>query len=180
MVKTFKQFINEIYDLNEESNPESPYKGVWFSPNAIDNRAAPVIFGKRRGFPSLLSVPSAVLGGLFASGVAKTAANLIAPEYSSAAQLAAATLGGVGAYRWWKRTTSGEDVDFMKGDYVRAVQRGDPKEKTDFLYGEYEKAVHKHNALVTPYVGKKIWTSYGKFETDDRRRLYPKNMMEYR
>ena len=96
MVKTFKQFINEIYDLNEESNPESPYKGVWFSSNAIDNRAAPVIFGKRRGFPSLLSVPIGVVTGLGAGSLARTAANVIAPEYATAAELAGAAVGGVG------------------------------------------------------------------------------------
>jgi len=157
MVKTFKQFIN-----------------------SIDNKAEPVILEKSSGIGSIAS-PLAGGLGLFAGGaIAKRIADVIAPEYSQASYLAGAALGGIGGWRWGKRMTSGQDVDLMKHDYIEAVKRGDPQEKLDSLYSDYEKAVHAHNKLVTPLVGKKRWISYGRFETDDRRRLYPKNMTEYR
>lgn len=155
----------------------------------VDDKGAPIIFGKRRGFPALASYPAGFMGGLIGGVLGSTAgaavdylvpgaASVLSPIGIDTAkhtgELLGLGAGGIAGYKQTKRATSGEDVDFMRGEYVRAVKRKEPQEKLDFLYNEYEKAVHAHNKLVTPYVGKNIWTSYGRFDTDDRRKLYPK------
>ena len=162
-MKTFKQLIEEIND--------APYTPPRFQ--RAEGPSAPIIFGKRVSYPTIAKPLAAFFGGLIGSGIAKTAANAIAPEYASAASLAGMALGGIGSYRWARRVMSGEDVDYMEDEYRLAVKNKESTPKLDYLYNQYEKAVHAHNAI-TPFPGKKIYTSYGRFTTNDKRRLMPK------